>query len=52
MRMRGDEGEKEEMKGERTSTLDSSGPPTFHCTKSRMRSYLLITPKAYGRTDI
>jgi len=59
-RMRGDEGEKvdgekEEEKGDRrecTSTLDSSGAPIFHCIKSRMRSYLLMTPKAYERTDI
>jgi len=56
MRMRGDEGakvegEKEEVKGERTertSTHYSSGTPTFYCTKLRMRSYLYT--KAFGRS--
>ena len=55
MRMRGDEDEKVEVKGEsreHTSTHYSSGEPTFHCTKSRMRSYLLMTPKrSDGVTD-
>jgi len=54
--MRGDEsakveGEKDEAKGERTFTHYSSGAPTFHCSKSRMRSYLLMTRRTYGRTD-
>jgi len=60
MRVRGDEGAKVEgekegcesrAQRERTSTRHASGPPTYHCTKSRMRSYLLKTPKAFGRTD-
>jgi len=57
MRVRGNEGAKVEGEKEgcenreRTSTRHASGPPTVQCTKSRMRSYLLMTPKAYGRTD-